>query len=124
MVPAPLEKYCTGTLKDTCGQRCEFTSFAFCHCDMAVEILALHSFDHETQPVTACVKIGTVDLVRVSGKYDLRIFACPADNRLDFMGSKVLGLVNNHILLWDRPSPDICQGLNLNCLAAPGLYQA
>jgi hypothetical protein len=42
---------------------------------MPEELLPLHPFNHITQTVTACIEVRTVDLVRVSGKNDLRILS-------------------------------------------------
>ena len=64
--------------------------------------------------VAAGVKIGIVNLVRISGQHHLSPFARPGDDRLYLMRGKVLGLVNNHILLGNGAAANIGQGLHLN----------
>ena len=80
---------------------------------MRIKRMFLDPVDQGGKSVTLRIKIGCIDLKNITGKNDLGVFAGTGYDGFNFVGRKILGLIHNHILMTDRSTSDIGQGLEL-----------
>ena len=78
---------------------------------MASQGLSLEAFHQPGEAIAFGIDIGIVDLVGIACDYDFSAFSNPGHNRFDFMGCKILGLIDHHVLTGNRTTADIT-----NCL--------
>ena len=79
---------------------------------MAADVLAFEVLRQKAQAVGTGIHIGIVDLLRVAREHHLGAFSGSGEDRLHFVGRKVLGLVHDHVLLGDGAAPDVGERLD------------
>ena len=72
----------------------------------------LDPVDQCGKTVTLGIKIRCIYLENIAGKNDLGIFSGTGYDGLYFMGSQVLGFIDDKTHIGDAPTADVCQRSN------------